>query len=368
MLLRRCLLLLLLFASTVAAQVPTGMVQPPTMDENTPVSTALLQQWLHSGDPRLVAWAADFARRTHDRTVLQEIPAVLDGWMWPAPNNFATGMPQRWAAMAMLDALIQENVAVPLRTIEAAADEMPSQALILTARLPPSESQRKLSDWAGGSRSGLQPELMARVAVMLLANDPRGVRILQAGMHRSLVGFVTAAAEEELVVTLLPPGASSNRGGSGGAGSMVTGSMPLGWPIVYGYGLDETIRSDDRPTLASLGNDRVVWVRYANSGSGSWSSVEPLDASTRHRLLAWWLGVPAKEMTWQPQVFEDVYWTSRAAYLAQLGALVDAERGKQRETVSLLQRKQLLTDAEAAEVMPALKVTVHCEIRPCPID
>jgi hypothetical protein len=33
---------------------------------------------LHSGDPRLIAWAADFARRNHDQKIIGEMPALLE--------------------------------------------------------------------------------------------------------------------------------------------------------------------------------------------------------------------------------------------------------------------------------------------------
>jgi hypothetical protein len=231
-----------------------------------------------------------------------------------------------------------------------------------------SESRRTLSEWAADMQPGWQGHLLARVAVMLLANDPRGVRLPQLGLDNSLVAFITGGAEEELVITLLKPGGIRAGHGGGTAGDMGMGSMPFGWPIVYGYGLEETTAKDQRATLVVLGEDRIASERYASTSSGSWSSVEPLNARTRHRLLAFWLGIPAQEMTWQPRVFRDVYWKGRAAYQRQLGSIVEAERAKLRVTVSELKQRGLLTDAEAAEVMPGLQVTVHCEIKPCPIN
>ena len=58
----------------------TGLcfAQQPDITPDMPVDTATLHQWLNSGDPRLVAWAADFARRKHDATILAEMPAWLE--------------------------------------------------------------------------------------------------------------------------------------------------------------------------------------------------------------------------------------------------------------------------------------------------
>ena len=63
-------LLLFLLAGAVQAQ------QSPITTE-TAVNYEILNQWLHSGDPRLIAWAADFARRTHDAKIVAEMPELL---------------------------------------------------------------------------------------------------------------------------------------------------------------------------------------------------------------------------------------------------------------------------------------------------
>ena len=48
-----------------------------------PVSYDLLHQCLHSDDPRLIAWAADLAHRTHDPRIIAEMPALLEQWAIP---------------------------------------------------------------------------------------------------------------------------------------------------------------------------------------------------------------------------------------------------------------------------------------------
>jgi hypothetical protein len=53
------LLVLLLIAHALPAQ-------ESVITEETPVDQSTLNRWLHSQDPRLITWAADFARRKHD--------------------------------------------------------------------------------------------------------------------------------------------------------------------------------------------------------------------------------------------------------------------------------------------------------------
>src|ERR1700723_1151345 len=81
-------LLILAGAGSIGAQQPTQeLVQAPAQGQAiTPemeVDGATLQQWLHSGDPQLAAWAADFARRNDDATILAELPSWLEKWPLP---------------------------------------------------------------------------------------------------------------------------------------------------------------------------------------------------------------------------------------------------------------------------------------------
>jgi hypothetical protein len=54
--------------------------QEPRITPETSVNYGILHPWLHSSDPRLIAWAADFARRTHDAKIVAETPELLEHW------------------------------------------------------------------------------------------------------------------------------------------------------------------------------------------------------------------------------------------------------------------------------------------------
>jgi len=107
---------LILVAMTLSAQ-------EPLITAETPVNSSVLHLWLHSSDPRLIAWAADFARRTHDAKTVAEMPELLQHWT--VPPIFGTDESQaahRRAVAAVLDTLIQENVQSPIPAIEAVAE------------------------------------------------------------------------------------------------------------------------------------------------------------------------------------------------------------------------------------------------------
>jgi hypothetical protein len=149
----------------VVAMAGTVFAQQPVITPETPVNSTILQQWLHSGDPRLVAWAADFARRTHDSEVVQQMPALLEHWTTPplAGADESEAAQQR-AIIAVLDTLIQENAHVPISGVQAVAEFFPAQAAILISRLPMSESRPTLNGWFAGVAGGWSSPLLARIA------------------------------------------------------------------------------------------------------------------------------------------------------------------------------------------------------------
>jgi hypothetical protein len=343
------LLLLLATASAVPAQ-------QPIITAETPVNSVILHQWLNSEDPRLIAWAADFARRTHDTSVIAEMPTLLENGTVPAvaSGNELRAEAQK-AVLAMLDTLIQENAPVPTRAIRAIARNFPPQAVILIARLPLSDSRGTLREWAGKwSRAGFDE---ARIASMILAKEP----------DPDFVADVVAESEEDLQIFITSKGVGHG-GVAGGCGDSFGGKASPDWPLIYDYDLVENYGGEGSYPVVDLDYDSIRFRRHRESGPwGSCFGVEPLDGSTRHRLIAHWLGVQAKDMPWQPVEYVSIVWKNRIAFRQELGATIESEHKKLRRTVDCLHRRGLLTDSQAASTAPKLVVTIECELKPCPL-
>lgn len=361
--------------------------QQPVITPETPVNTSILHQWLHSGDPRLVAWAADFAGRTHDAQILAEIPAVLERWTIPPYTEDEREAAQRRAGMALLDVLIQENAKVPLSAIRAVAQSLPAEALVLISRLPLSESRSTLESWTWGQASTL-----TRPAFMMLANEPKP----------ELVAKVVSQAEAEVQVSL-----SSSSSGYIGVFGLAAPSHGLpevrevssGWPQVYAYGIEENglrengIGSLDGERIAygvnehdfrenssvivNLDGDCISFRRFKeNRPLAARHRVEGLDSRTRHLLIAHWLGIKPKEMQWYPVERFSIKWTDQQVYEQQLGAIVASEGEKLRVTAQALRQKGLLPKPVVATAMrwseeppgPRLVVTITCDMTPCPLN
>jgi hypothetical protein len=360
------LLLLLTMTSAVRAQ-------QPLINSKTPVNYGTLHQWLHSGNPRLIAWAADFARRTHDTKIVGEMPTLLEHWTVPqAFGGDESQAAQRRAVAAVLDTLIQENAQVPVPAIEAVAEFFPDQAAILIGRLPLSESRVTLADWTYGATGTWTGRTLARIASMMLAKDPGPSRGFVWDRNHDPVGFVAsvvAASEEEVQITVASVKTEHEGTGSGSCGDLMGRKLTPGWPQVYTYGLAENDPQASAPVVVDLDGDRIVFIRIKeNGGWGSCDGVQWLNPSTRHRLIAHWLGVIDKEMSWQPVEGFTIVWTDKAAYQRQLGEITEIQREKLHATVEALHQLGLLTESEATKVAPRLIVTVQCEIKPCPLS
>jgi hypothetical protein len=356
--------LLLLFALPGASAA-----QEPLITADTPADSATLHEWIHSDDPRLVAWAADFARRRHDAKIIAEMPDFLVHASMPmAYLAYERPILQADAISAVLDTLIQENAHVPIRAIEMIAPYFPAQASILISRLPLTESRVTLQDWTYGATGTWGGRMLARIASMLLARDPGPSRGMWDRNQMGFVASVVAASESELQITVSSTSAVGELGGWGGCGDSFSRKPPSGWPTIYDYDLVENDAQATGPVVVDLDGDRIVFRRFeAYGGWGSCNAVDDLNPYTRHRLIAYWLGIPVKEMTWQPVELRTIQWTGAAAYQRQLGEIIESQRQKLSTTVEALHQRGLMSEGEAETYAPRLVVTIHCEIKPCPL-
>lgn len=355
-------LLFLVMAGSLSAQ-------EPKITPETPVNNVILRQWLHSGDPRLIAWAATFAQQTHDAEILSEMPSVLEHWT--PPQVLSEGNPlasQKRSIDAVLDTLIQENVHVPASTISLIAESFPAAASVLISRLPLSESRRTLQDWTYGATGTWSGRTLARIASMMLAKDPGP----SGGIwNRSPVGFVASvvgASEAELQIKIQSTNAADGGTGTGACGDSMGREPTPGWPQVYSYFLSENDPQATGHIVIDLDGDSIAFTRIKeNGGWGSCYGVKWLDSSTRHRLIAHWLGIEDNQVPWHPTETFTIVWTNKKDYEQQVGQITELQREKLQATVQTLQKRGLLTEGEAATVLPKLVVTIKCEIKPCPL-
>lgn len=336
---------------------PTPAQEPQTSPEMN-VDSVTLDRWLQSGDPRLIAWAADFARRRHDERILSEVPRLLEHWsVPPMVGGNEEQEAQRRAELALLDSVIQENVQIPLSVIETTAENFPAQALLLIQRVPMENSRTILMKWAfpgDGTIKGAR----SRAAAMILAKSPDS-----SFVRRVLDGLV-----QHVTVHIVSPGT----GGGGGINSCgdSLGSPPTpGWPLVYTYRLvdSDTGTGTNLISIVNIGTHNIWAGRFEeNSGWGECSNWKS-DAAFRHELVAYWLGIEPKEMLWQPYQSLNVVWTTKPAYEREVGAYLEEDRAKMSDTLRQLLNRQFLDEKTPEGTFPQISIRIECDVSPCPL-
>jgi hypothetical protein len=350
------------FALLFVCMMATIHAQEPQVTPEMNVESATLHDWLHSGDLRLVAWAADFARRRHEDRVLRDIPNLLEHWsMPPITGGYEEQAAQRRAVMALLDALIEGNVRVPIPVIKLMAGEFPAQSLLLIQQHVSSEGAKStLLDWAINDGGGFV-DTRSRSAAMILAKSPDSFFV-----HEVLKGLV-----QHVTIRVVSPGTGYGSG-SGSCGD--SGILPptTGWPVVFTYGLREEngeTSTEDFNSLpvVKLGNHRVVAYRYPENRGGGGCISRQSDASFRHELVANWLGIEPSKMKWQPEQSLDVVWVNKTSYQRELGAFLEEDRAKMSETLRGLVKQGLLDEQNLDGAFPQISIRFECHLTPCPL-
>jgi len=350
------------FLLFLACLITPIMAQEPQITSNMEVDSSLLHKWLHSGDPRLIAWAAEFARRRHDGQLISEIPSMLEHWsMPPIAGGYEEQAAQRRAALALLDTLIQEKVQVSMPVIRSQAEAFPAQALLLVEHVPLTSSNSTLVEWAF-NRDGIINGTRSRAAAMILAKNPES----------SFVYDILKGLIQHVTIRIVSPGP----GGVGSGGSSCGDSFPLpptpGWPQVYAYDLrennaDSERNASDAVPVVKLGNHNIEAERHEeNSGWGGCTTPQS-DAAFRHELLAYWLEIKPRNMAWQPAQSFTIVWTTKAAYEKEVGLLVEADRVAMSDTRQQLRHRGLLDEQMIDGTFPQIAIAFECEIAPCPL-
>ena len=232
-----------------------------------------------------------------------------------------------------------------------------------------SASRNTLDDWTYGATGTWSGRTLARIASMMIAKDPLPSTVV---WNQNLIGFVASvvdASEDKVHIIIRTDNNSlGSDSGSGACGDSVGHKLTPGWPQVYTYVLDEANnRGVSGPVVVDLDGDQIFSQRIKeNDGWGSCGGVEALNPSTRHRLLAHWLGISEREMPWQPVDSFIIVWTNNTAYQSQLGKIIESERLKLHGTVEALRHRGLLREHEVA--MPRLVLQIECDITPCPLE
>jgi hypothetical protein len=345
---------LLCVGCLAATLVARASAQTPSGTNSLP-SEATLESWLSSEDPRLMAWGAHDVLVARDPSLITHLVILASRWqplsLQDSDTEYYSSQKrrdQRDAMAAVLDTLIQMNVALPTDTLRNLAPDFGNDTAIFLSRMPEEESAALSFDFYRSPPD--HAVSLQYVSAALLALHP------PAGFAADLLSSISVQAN---VLVVLP---GAERLGSGIGGSCAGGdeSPRENWPMTGQYRL--TKQKSDAASLVVAGIDPVYAIRSESTHylqeSCSVSMGMYLSPEERLRLIAEMLGVPREEIQWNTIAYTTIEFQSLEQFERDLLAFVEVEQAKHRATAAALVNRNLLSLAEAEQSLPELKLEI----------
>lgn len=348
-----CAALVMLFAQLPVAAQQAGPGAPGSQGQASPAahvmpSETTLKDWLLSGDPRQVAWAAHDALLARDRNLMPDLLALAAGWQPVSRPVSDTSGPtelspdqtdHRDAMLSVLDALIQMNVPVPADTLRALAPDFGNAVAVLVSRMSAEDSGPLSFEFYRAPTShdyGLQ-----YVSAALLSLHP-------------LLGFaadLVSSIKVEAYINVVLPGVKP--GGVGiGDGCIVPEDLHDDWPATGQYTL--THEKSDGALLLVAGIDPIYALRKQSAQYLGDCPTVTLGPEERRRLVAEMLNIPSEAIKWQVRPYITIEFRSLQQFDEDLMAFVEEQQTKYRETIAGLAERDLLTPSERDQCLPEL--------------
>ncbi len=322
-------------------------------------SEKTIESWLLSEDPRLVAWGAHGALLSRDRHLVPDLLSLASRWQ-PLSRQ-ATDYPKRSAlspeqvdkrdAMAaVLDALIQMKVPVPVDTLSSLAPDFGNAVAVLLSRMPPEEAQSVSFDFyriPSEHSYGLQ-----YVSAALLALRP------VPGFAADLLSNISVHVN----VFAVSPGSGQFVAGTSDGSCAVASDVPRkDWPVIGQYAFSR--QKSDGAMLLVAGIDPIYATRtqstnYLSDSCGmSWGTY--LGPEQRRRLIAEMLDISPEAIPWQTGLTTTITFQSPDQFDRAVLAFVEEQQQKYRATAAALADRGFLTSSEAEESLPTLNLKLN---------
>jgi hypothetical protein len=135
--------------------------------------------------------------------------------------------------------------------------------------------------------------------------------------------------------------------------------------------LNEYRKDPDHPNPPVYGslvlearNDLITYSRLeAGTDLNRCNLPSPLNAETRHHLLAQMLHIDDSQMAWAVQMNLTLPWENDQQFQSELGNQIESEETRLHETVEAFYARRLLSRSQMSSIRPKLSVTVFDDRR-----
>jgi hypothetical protein len=328
------------------AQTATGSGVSPT-EKN-------IREWLHSGEPRLVAWGARDALISRNPYLVVDLLYVASEWEpfssrrscdWACGEVTPEEKERRFTMTAVLDALIQMNVTVPADTLYNLAPDFENAVAILLARLPYDDS--------------------AALSMELYRFPPGRADVLRDVSAALLAQHATPEFAEDLLanttiqatIVVLLPGDGFGSSSCGAYSPGPPAEVHEKWPKIGQYKLSK--QNSNGASLVVGGIDPIYATREeSNDYLGNEARGVVLGPEQRRRLIAQILGVTPDEIPWNTFVQTTIEYQSLAQFHVALLDFVEEQEQMYQATAEALEVRDLLEHSEVLRSLPMLELTL----------
>jgi hypothetical protein len=302
-------------------------------------------QWIHSPDARLRAWGAYWVLREHQTQFIPDLLSQVADYV-PSENTSGEITDAHAAMIAVLDAVIQLNVKVPVADLVKLRPEFRAQTLILLPRSGHDSVQQLLAIFQ--DEHSWPAEWLAAGNFLADGRAP--------GFASSLLRGMTVHA-----LVKIRPGVEQLGVGSGGScGSSIVHRRP-DWPEVGNYYLiPPGAGLGDGAIVLAFGRDtsyygRAVDAYYLTHGPGC----ELVDFDLlREHLLGDLLDTPVEKPLVRSRFSSDITWKDSQSYIGAVRGIIDDQEALFRRVAKDLKSCDLLTLDEAAQARPTLVINL----------
>ena len=351
-------------SQTAGSRAALGQDDPATQ-EMMP-SGDMIARWMNSSDPRVMAWAAVFTLEEKDTSFLPDFILRAEQWRplphrsvfdveSPVPSRTLKEHEERDSMSALLDAIIQMNGSLPEESLLNLAADFPAQAIILLARMPPSEANSALL--ALYSDAAPATFYANRAAASLLALHP------PPGFAASLFSDITVTSR---VFVSLPDDPDRSSVHLSGDCAVSKNPDKADWPATGKYYLRDGGRGFAPeafltiPGLKPLEVVRIVTSTKQNESHECGVEFTALSSNLRAILLAQMLGERPEDIALRVLPDVNLKVTVAQQYRGQLATYVDREEAIFRSIKAQMLSKQLISPVEANDdaVVPSLLLVI----------
>ncbi|MFZ0818487.1 MAG: hypothetical protein WAM91_00340 [Candidatus Acidiferrales bacterium] len=349
----------LLGASAVAGQSALSQIEPSAVLKNMQQQSAqLAASWLHASDPRLQAWGAYFVLRDRLKDLSPDLIALLSAHQVVEKDYNSPDNDQHDAIVAVLDALIQLDLKVPVSEAARLYPEFPAETLLLLSKF-------------NSADDSTEPEVTEALLHIFESEPSSSNGWLAAGdllASRRAPGFA-ALVLKGMVIHLDVGVWTPNQIGGFGSGSSCCGGIfshepKKGWPEVGNYELfDCGTPGRESATMLAGGKDPAYYVRtvdalygYGSAGSCGCRADRKL---IRQHFLETLLGDDDENIPVKATVSRGIEWHDGATFVSEILGFIQTQRDAIAQVVKELEDNLLLTSDEAAVAMPRIEIQIN---------